>query len=64
VQIIADPLPQATPSPLEAIGIVGGGQLAWMLAQATTGSACSAFAARHSFSRRLRIIGYFTRLAL
>nr|WP_216914737.1 MULTISPECIES: 5-(carboxyamino)imidazole ribonucleotide synthase [unclassified Synechococcus] len=34
VQIIADPLSQTTPAPLEAIGIVGGGQLAWMLAEA------------------------------
>jgi 5-(carboxyamino)imidazole ribonucleotide synthase len=34
VQTIADPLSQATPAPLDAIGIVGGGQLAWMLAEA------------------------------
>ncbi len=34
VQTIADPLFQATPAPLDAIGIVGGGQLAWMLAEA------------------------------
>ncbi len=34
VQTIADPLSQATPAPIEAIGIVGGGQLAWMLAEA------------------------------
>ncbi len=34
MQTIADPLAQATPAPLDAIGIVGGGQLAWMLAEA------------------------------
>ena len=34
VQTIADPLSQATPAPLDAIGVVGGGQLALMLAEA------------------------------
>jgi len=34
VQTIANPLSQATPAPLDAIAIVGGGQLAWMLAEA------------------------------
>ncbi|WP_254952499.1 MULTISPECIES: 5-(carboxyamino)imidazole ribonucleotide synthase [unclassified Cyanobium] len=34
MQTIPDPDPQASPPAIDAIGIVGGGQLAWMLAQA------------------------------
>ena len=34
MQTIADPDPQASPTVIDAIGIVGGGQLAWMLALA------------------------------
>jgi 5-(carboxyamino)imidazole ribonucleotide synthase len=34
VQTIPDTDPQTDPAPIDAIGIVGGGQLAWMLAQA------------------------------
>ena len=34
MQTIADHDPQASPTVIDAIGIVGGGQLAWMLALA------------------------------
>jgi hypothetical protein len=36
----------------------------WIDFQAATGSAYCAFASRHRRSKRLRIIGYFTRFAL